>query len=68
MKATEIVHASLFPKLRCSGHERKTKSKAADGKQFDSDNQIGNHRFFDDAPAILECVAIEKDVHATARA
>ena len=27
-----------------------------------SDDQIGNYRFFDDAPATLECVAIEKDV------
>ena len=62
LKATEIVHASLFPKLRGSGHQRKTKSKAADRKQFSSDDQIGNNGFFDDAPAILECAAIEKDV------
>jgi hypothetical protein len=62
LKATEIVHASLFPKLRGSGHQRKTKSKAADRKQFSSDDQIGNNGFFDDAPAILKCAAIEKDV------
>jgi hypothetical protein len=31
-------------------------------KQFGSDDQIGNHRFFDDAPAILERVAIKKDI------
>src|ERR1700719_3112861 len=62
LEVTEIVHASLFPELRCSGHKRKTKSKAGDRKQFSSDDQIGNNGFFDDAPAILKCAAIEKDV------
>ena len=62
METTEIVHAGLLPKLRRSGDKRKTKSEAANGKQFGSDDQIGNYRFFDDAPATLECVAIEKDV------
>ena len=62
MKATEIVQARLFPKLRRSGDKRKTKSKAAHRKQFSSDDQIGNNGFFDDAPAILKCAAIEKDV------
>ena len=62
MKATEIVQARLFPKLRRSGDKRKTKSKAAHGKQFGSYYQIGYHRFFNDTPAILERVAIEKYV------
>ena len=62
LEATEIVHAGLFPELRCSGDKRKTKSKAAHRKQFSSDDQIGNHWFFDDTPAILERVAIKKYV------
>jgi len=60
MKATEIVNARLFSELRSSRNKRKTKSKAAHGKYFGSDDQIGNHGFFDDAPAILKGIAIEK--------
>ena len=65
MKATEIVQARLFPKLRRSGDKRKTKSKAAHGKQFGSYYQIGYHRLFNDTTAILERVA--NMFHATAR-
>jgi hypothetical protein len=60
--APEIVHTRLFPKLRRSGDERKTKAKASDGEEFDSYYQICNQRFFHHAPAILESVTIKKYV------
>ena len=62
VKASKSIYAVLFPKFGRSRNNRKTEAKTFTPKQFDSLNQIGNYDFLHNAPAILECVAVEKDV------